>query len=494
MKTHYVFNALLALTIGGTAAVWDAVQSEDQIVHWLNQAMKDGRTSPRSPQGPVLLASNKTTEALPAPRPVGFSRAMGQRPAVGEASAVVERPAGVERTVVGESAGVVERASHPELDGSGNFDNGLLQPALGPTSLLALAGTGNRDRRSGSQPVTGAAVPADFTIPIPEIQFQKKASARRNRVSLGYSMGFNITADFKHVGSYPAAGGGPGTATSATDHNYDNGYSRVDITGNDHGGFKGTWNWGYRDASQISGDKLVMQSSSLAGGAASNDNSPGPQPGFELTYGRELGHAEHWHWGMEGAFGFTEVTIRDSRPLTGSVNVTRDAYALNGIIPPVAPYQGTYNGPGAIISDLPDRTVTTLATGATITGSRELDANLFAFKVGPYVEVPLTESWALNFRGGLAVVAVNSEFTYQETTTISGVGTSTSSGQGSQSDLLVGVYAGGSVSCALSDHFGAFAGAQYQNVGEYVHNLNGRKAVLDLSKSIFVTIGLSYSY
>lgn len=429
-----------------------------------------------------MLSSYKTIEDQRTPKPVASSRATEQRPAVAE------------RPVVVESASVVERASQLELGGTGNFDDGFLQPALGSASLLALARTGNRDRRSESYTMIGATMPADFTIPQPEIVLQKKLQPKRSRVSLGYSLGLNITADFKNLGSFTPAGGGPGTATSATDHNYDNGYSRVDITGNDHGGFKGTWNWGYRDASQISGDKLVMQSSSLAGGGASANNSGDPQPGFELTYGREFGHAEHWHWGIEGAFGFTDVTIRDSRPLTGSVNVTSDAYTLNGIIPPVAPYQGTYNGPGAIVSDLPDRTVNTLANGASITGSRELDANLFAFKVGPYVEIPLTERWALNFRGGLALVAVNSEFTYQETTAITGVGESTSSGHGTHSDLMVGAYAGGSLSGALSDHFGVFAGAQYQNVGEYAQNLNGRKAVLDLRKSIFVTIGLSYSY
>jgi hypothetical protein len=346
----------------------------------------------------------------------------------------------------------------------------------------------------GSAAAARAQMPADFTIPIPEIQFQKKVLPNRSRLTLAYSMGFNITADFKNLGFFPAAGGGPGLIASGVNHNYDDGYNRVDITGNDHGGFKGSWNWGYHAPSQVSGDTLTMRSSALAAGGDSNNNSNDPQPGFELTYGRELGRARHARWGVEGAFGYTDVSIHDSRPVVGAVAVTRDTYTLNGILPPVAPYQGTYNGPGAIIGDLPSRNTSTVAGGASITGWRQLDANLFAFKAGPYLEIPLSDVWALNFRGGLAVVAVTSEFSYQQTTEIIGVGQYSSAASGTHSDVLVGGYAGGSLSCTLSDHFGLFAGAQFQSVGDYAQTLNHQKAVLDLTKSIFVTIGLSYSY
>ena len=178
-----------------------------------------------------------------------------------------------------------------------------------------------------------------------------------------------------------------------------------------------------------------------------------------------------------------------------SVNITRDTYALNGVIPPVAPYAGTFQWPrsdhhGRARPEHGDRVRWRLASR----GWRQLEANLFAFKVGPYVELPLSARWALDLRGGLALVAVNSEFSYQETTAISGLGEVTSSARGSQSDLLVGAYAGGGISYAFNDNFGVLAGAQFQSVGEFSQTLNGRKAVLDLSKSIYVTIGLSYLY
>ena len=465
-------------------------------MHWLQKAAQRDRLSP---QAPVLQGSHKAVEDQRTPKPVGPSRvtekraAVVERPAVVEHASVVERPAVVKHASVAERPAVVELASPKAPGETGAFDGDLLHFALDHATPLALAEIGTADRHPASHPVVGAEMPADFTIPQPEIVLQRMLQAKRNRVSLSYSLGLNITADFKRFGNFPAANGGPGAATSGVDHNYDDGFNRVDITGNDHGGFLGSWYWGYQNPGQISGDTLVMRSASLAGGSDSNNNG-GPQNGLELCYGRELGRAEKWRWGVEGAFGFTAVRIRDSRPLMANVNITRDTYALNGVIPPVAPYAGTFNGPGAIITDAPARSTETVSGGATITGWRQLEANLFAFKVGPYVELPLSARWALDFRGGLALVAVNSEFSYQETTAISGLGEVTSSARGSQSDLLVGAYAGGGISYAFNDNFGVLAGAQFQSVGEFSQTLNGRKAVLDLSKSIYVTIGLSYLY
>ena len=337
-----------------------------------------------------------------------------------------------------------------------------------------------------------AQLPADDTIPTPLLL--KKVEPRKYAFSLSFGMGLNISAQFKNLGSFPPAGGGPGPAIPGINHNYDNGYNRVDITGNNHGGYEGTWYWGYNNPSQVSGDTLTMQSTSLEAGANTQKDQNDPQPGFELTIGRQFGGGRHWSWGGEGAFGFTAVTIKDNATLYGNVNVTSDSYTLNGVIPPVAPYQGTFAGPSAIISDNPNRAVNIQANAATITGSRELDANLFGFKLGPYFEVPFASRWALRLRGGLALVEVNSEFSYSETTTLPGLPASTVKAHGWHSGLQVGGYAGATLSCSLSPSTRLFAGGEFEDVGNFTQNLNGRQAVLDLSRTVLVTFGLSYSF
>ena len=127
-----------------------------------------------------------------------------------------------------------------------------------------------------------------------------------------------------------------------------------------------------------------------------------------------------------------------------------------------------------------------------ITGPRELDAQLYNFKVGPYAEIPLNEQWALQFRGGLALVEVVSQFNYSEQSNLPLPGPT--SANGSHSGLQIGGYAAANLVFAFNDSASLFAGGQFQDVGNYTQNLNGRQAVLNLTRSIFVAIGFSYSY
>src|SRR6188768_2236166 len=66
----------------------------------------------------------------------------------------------------------------------------------------------------------------------------------KNRISLSYRMGLNIKADFRRLGGFDAATDPGPDSGAAVDRNYDNGYNRVDITGNNHNpGFPDTtWN------------------------------------------------------------------------------------------------------------------------------------------------------------------------------------------------------------------------------------------------------------
>ena len=59
---------------------------------------------------------------------------------------------------------------------------------------------------------------------------------------------------------------------------------------------------------------------------------------------------------------------------------------------------------------------------------------------------------------------------------------------------LPGGYVAGNISVTLSDKWALVDGVQFEDLGTYTQNLNGKQAVLDLSNSIFVTLGLSYSF
>lgn len=338
-----------------------------------------------------------------------------------------------------------------------------------------------------------AQAPADDTIPIPRLLLTP-VPPRLSSVSLSYTLGLNVRTRFRNLGGVSAPGTAVGPAARGTNHYYNDGYNLVDDTGNLHGTIPGTWHWGYQNASQIQGDSVAMHSSSVAAGANSTDNKAGLQHGFELGLRRELGRHEHWRWGVAGAFGFTDVSVHDDHPVAGNgLNIT-DTYSLYGNVPPGAPYNGTAAGPGAIISDLPARTNSVIHGAALITGSRDFDAMVFAFKLGPYLEVPLSHRWSLDLRGGLAVVEVSSRFSYRETTTVFGVTEPTTSASSSASDLLLGGFAAANVSYAVSDAVSLLCGVQFQDVGQYTHRLNGREAALDLNNSFSLFLGLAYSF
>jgi hypothetical protein len=325
-------------------------------------------------------------------------------------------------------------------------------------------------------------------------------------------MGFNISASFKNLGGYPALGNSGRTPNGAL-WNYDNGYNLDDSPGTPPGQ---TWYWGYINASQVHDGNLYLSRSSANGDVASGAREDDPQqPGFELTYNRLIGKVGKGHWGLEGAFNYMNFSLHDNRTLLGNVTVQTDAYALNGVIPPQPPYFGTYEGPipggpnRPVISDTPiAQKPTFMPNGAVISGERKIDADLYGLRIGPYLDFPITKKITLGLSGGFAAVSVQSQFKFNETVSVPSVATTvppavpggppansvTRVGAGSHSDFLFGGYVAGNFSYAFNKSWSALASAQFQDVGRFSQKLGGKQADLDLSESIFVTIGVGYSF
>ena len=326
-----------------------------------------------------------------------------------------------------------------------------------------------------------------------------------NRFGLNYRMGFNLKVNFNNLGGFTL----PTRLTpDGAAYNYSDGYVYQDVN-KSLGGV--TWNWGYDAAPapykqySLGDPNVIFHQFTSPANASSTGNEDTPQSNFELTYNRELLRGKGWRAGLEAAAGYGSLSIHDSRPLAADVNVASDAYAVpmnpqTGYgITSFADYPGPHRGDfldhsgllGDAATQLPGQVV---AGGASITGSRQFDADLFGFRFGPYFEVPLSRRGSLDFSGGLALAYVNSTFNFNQTVAITGVGTQSQSGSGSHSSWLPGGYVAGNISVTLSDKWALVGGVQFEDLGTYTQNLNGKQAVLDLSNSIFVTLGLSYSF
>jgi hypothetical protein len=182
----------------------------------------------------------------------------------------------------------------------------------------------------------------------PGLNLEMEQKPLKNRFGLSYRPGFNISASFRRLGFF-APQTNPGPSTGPADRFYDDGYVRPDS-----GTAPGlTWFWGYENNSQVPGDNTIQyHSSSSPGTGSSDDNDGNPQQGIELSYDRYLGKVgKRASWGLGAAFNYNNVTIEDDSPVVSSVQQLTDTYGLGGVIPPEAPYNGTFAGPGPLIGD-----------------------------------------------------------------------------------------------------------------------------------------------
>jgi hypothetical protein len=318
----------------------------------------------------------------------------------------------------------------------------------------------------------------------------------QNRLGLNYRMGLNISVDFRKLGGLALSDPGPATG-STFNRNYDNGYNRVDSSTN-AGGV--TWYWGYEHSQSVQGTNLVLNSYSTPANATSKNREDDPQHGLELTYSRELLRGKWWHFGAEGGLGYSPISITDHHTLRNTAYRTNDAFSLNGTIPPNPPYHGTFQGPGDLISSDPTRTVDVLARAATITGVRDIDADVFVLRLGPYFEVPLYKRFSLILNGGLTLAYSHTKFSFDETVTVSDpindieLESPHRHGSGTHDDFLVGGYGGAAIGYQLNRQIGLMADAQYQAAGRTINREKGKESLLDLGQSIIVTLGVTYSF
>ena len=301
------------------------------------------------------------------------------------------------------------------------------------------------------------------------------AAQSKNRFRVNPSFTFNVDVDFRNITQPgtpgPAAGG-------AVNRGYQNGFVNIDSSGN-AGGM--TWNWGYNEANQFdaANGRLLFDAAGAGGTGVEENQSDGPHVGFDIGYGRVLGEVGRSLWGVEGGFGWTGVDITGG----GSTFLT-DAYAVAGT-PPAAPYTGSFAGPGFTIGSTPTR--------GTTTAINSLDAKIYAFRLGPFIEIPLCEASDLEFGCGLAVARINSDFSVNQVSTVGGLTTSRSY-FGSDSDTKLGGYLESRINYKFSDHWQAFGSARYQYFGEFEQNLGSRQAELSLGKAVSLAFGFGFSF
>jgi hypothetical protein len=316
---------------------------------------------------------------------------------------------------------------------------------------------------------------------------QDEADTDWNHLGLNFRAGFNIRARFSTPSSlvFPP---GPG-AGSAVNRQYNDGFVNVDSSGNQGGQ---TWNWGYRQASQVSGNNVLMHASGLE--RASEHATDDPNLGLDFNYVRDIAHPSWGQWGIKVGAAYTRVDVRDAAPMSANVETITDKYPLNGVTPPMAPYSGSFSGPGPVIGSKPSSRTTAIApNGAIITGDHSLEASLFDLRLGPSFNIPLFNRFSLQTGGGLAVGLVYSHFSFTESST-AGAGPVSASGSSTRTGLVPGAYAEAGFAYRIWRSTSLFTGAQFEYLGDFQQGADGRTARLDFGRTVFYEFGLQWHF
>ncbi len=277
----------------------------------------------------------------------------------------------------------------------------------------------------------------------------------------------------------------PGPAAGAAgEHFYDDGYNRVDSTGNAPAGaglnfFPRTSFFGYASDAQVvnvvGAGTLDLHSARLNGGDYTRNLENKPEfPGLELFYRYDWKAGRHWQlsWELGAAYNYFKWEQNGSPNAT--VNLLTDVFQLGGVtlFPGGAPYNGPFTGlPGSpLIGSTPTRTEATVP--AAVTGVRKLEFHAVQLRVGPALDWVPNERWSLGVQGGLALGFGFSKLGFAEQITPAAPNTTpiNQSGRSADTHGWAGWFSAVRVNRKLNEHWDAHVEVRHTWMEALQHN------------------------
>ena len=221
---------------------------------------------------------------------------------------------------------------------------------------------------------------------------------------------------------------------------YDDGYVRLSSgTGDSHAiDPTATTNWGYSNAGQIQGNTLNFHAteSAVSNGQQSARTSRDGWTGDDDSFGPHLQIdclfpvAKAIRLGPQLTFSFNSMgvshtarTFQATQSQTATSDQITDTYNLKGILPPAAPYQGTFLGPGPLIDEIPTsrRIQPNAAIGHGVANgayhnvvNESFDSDMYNFGLGLGIEADLTTRLYAFASGGFALRVINYDASVEE--------------------------------------------------------------------------------
>jgi len=287
--------------------------------------------------------------------------------------------------------------------------------------------------------------------------------------------------------------------------------------------------WTYFDAAQVTPTGNIAMNSYSA-----DMNVAGPRTkdannayGFEVVVARDMGKlGTHFEWNLAGGFSLNDLSSGLRTAVPANITTTTDVYSLYGAPAPVAPFSGIstassqavvdangnaiLNGDGTVKTVSPDtvtllgseplsRNVSAPVTDTTsVINSWKIKGAYFTFRAGPTLLLPLTSHLRASVSVGAALVYAGTTYTVRQQFTPATGDAINFTESDSANHFLPGYYADANVEYWLTDTAGFYAGAVYQNTGDFKQEVKTDTAdfttKVDMSSLAGLRAGINFKF
>ncbi len=281
---------------------------------------------------------------------------------------------------------------------------------------------------------------------------------------------------------------------------YDNGFVLPDVSGSGS-----TWNWGYENSGQVGpnpnvpADTIFFSRFDNIPNVGTFSESQAVSLGGELvaTYELFLTSVKDFpiKGGVELGYGYQPVSIDYSASGSGTVTYTESYTTLNGVVPPGAPYAGTFNGPGPIISLSPTTQNTFMANGFS-SYSGEFSGDFHIIKIGLYGDLDINEKWTIGMSGGVSSIYADTKYEFNKTTTFdnpSVPGQSETGGIGARK-WLPGLYHQIRLQYNVNEHVGIFIGGELEIHKDLKFQSGNRQFLMEMKPLYGGNLGVNWKF
>jgi hypothetical protein len=277
-----------------------------------------------------------------------------------------------------------------------------------------------------------------------------------------------------------------------------------------------TREWGFSNQEQYANGFISMnQFSTQAQNVSFSRDAESSGVGFEMSVSRRLLKiGRKMELGFSGSVGFSDISGLTSEQFTADLIRLTDTYQLLGDAPTApygAPVFGILSDPdiGIIIPGgeyeltvplqqiTPDRTVTTIPDGATVSGNWAIDGAYYSFRVGPELRGHLTEKIAFTVGAGLLGALVGTDFTAVEELQLEDYTLQQAvrfAATDSMTEVLVGYYAEITAEYWITQRTGFFLGAVIESLDDFVQTVGSRTATVAVGEALVFRVGIIHRF